>query len=430
MKLFLPILISIMLLSINSFSQNKVIEKSEKKKPSWVYATAEDFIIVTGRGTTIDAAKKQILPLIREEIMNSVAVYVKSTSETIIENKNKNNVIHTIERFRNASTLETADIPLLKGLSLNKVNSYYWEKLKDKKTKQITVAYHVKYPFSKRDLEKLLNKFNEKEQETTNKLNEILHHIDDITSLEDIYTQIKQLQVFKNYFVDNRKEQAQLAIVKLKDMLKSIEIVPIENNLGTLKYGMKIGNKFYDISQKPKYKTSECITITSCTSQDHIQVIKYEYKDCIQDEKNFITVKYKYGNTKLRKTFYFKATKNIVDIFLHGKINIHAKNKDATHVNSYSCDFTLVSKHDAAFIITKVKLDWPNISYTIANNLNLELSGQGIHNFSLDINEPIDLIASSFKQKSHIDGTIFFKVKATNKTNKYKFYTQEILTDW
>ena len=72
-----------------------------------------------------------------------------------IENENRNNVINTIEKFKNTSTVETADIPSLKGISLNKVSEYYWEKLQDKDTKKITVAYHVKYPFSEAELQKL-----------------------------------------------------------------------------------------------------------------------------------------------------------------------------------------------------------------------------------------------------------------------------------
>ncbi len=419
-----------MFLPIGMQAQYKVLEKSQRKKPGWVNATVEDFIIVTGRGKTIDEAKKQVLPLVREEIMNSVAVYVKSKSEVTIENENNNNVINTIERFKNISTLETADIPSLKGLSLNKVSEYYWERLKDKQSKEISVAYHVMYPFSKADLKKLLAEFNKKEKEMTDKLNSIINSIDNIKSLEEISTKVKQLQTLENYFIDNRKEKAQIAKTRLKDMLKSVEIVPIENNLGTLKYGMKIGDKFYTTSQKPKYKNSECVTVTSRTSERHIQVIKYTYEDCMEDEKNSITVKYRYGNSKPTKTFYFDVAANTVKIFLRGEINMKANNKDADNVNSFNCDFTLVSKYDAPFIITKVILNWPNMTPVTVDNINMEFAGKGVHSFVLDVNESIDLKKSSSKNKPDIDGTIFFKVKATGETKRYKFYTQSVLTDW
>ncbi len=424
------IALAAMFLPFLANSQYKVLEKSSKKKPGWVNGTIENFIIVTGRGKTIDAAKQQVLPLVREEIMNSVAIYVKSKSEVTIENENRNNVINTIERFKNTSTLETADIPSLKGLSLNKVKEFYWEKLKDKQSGEISVAYHVMYPFSKLQLQKLLDEFNKKEQEMTNQLNGIVEHIDDIKSLEEINTKIKQLRTLEDYFIDNRKEKAQLGITQLKDMLNSVEIVPIENDLGTLKYGLKIGQKFYETSQKPKYKNSECVTITSKISEGHVQVIKYTYEDCMEDEKNSIHVKYKYGNSKPEKTFYFDVTSNKVKIFLRGDINMKAADKDADNVNSYSCDMTLVAKYEAAFVIDKVILNWPGMSPVTIEGIGKEFSGKGVHSFVFDVSEAIDLRKSSSKNKPYIDGTIFYKAKETGETMRYKFYSQTIMTDW
>jgi len=424
------LLLAVVFLPVVADAQYKVMEASKKRKPEWVNGTIENFIIVTGRGKTIDAAKQQVLPLVREEIMNSVAIYVKSKSEVTIENENRNNVINTIERFKNTSTLETADIPSLKGLSLNKVSDFYWEKLKDKQSKEISVAYHVKYPFSKLQLQKLLDEFNKKEQEMTNKLNGIVDHIDDIKSIEEISTKIKQLQTLLDYFIDNRKEKAQLGITQLKDMLKSVEIVPIENDLGTLKYGLKIGEKFYATSQKPKYKNSECVTVTSRTSEGHVQVIKYGYEDCMEDEKNLITVAYRYGNSKPKKTFYFDVTSNKVKIFLRGDINMKAADKDADNVNSYKCDMTVVSKYDAAFVIDKVILNWPGMSPVTIEGIGKEFSGKGVHSFVFDVSEAIDLRKSSSKNKSEIEGTIFYKAKATGEKMRYKFYSQTIMTDW
>lgn len=411
-------------------AQDKVIEKSQKKKPDWVNSTIKDYIIVTGRGATVDEAKNQVIPLVRDEIMNSVAVYVKSKSEMTIENENKNNIINTIERFKNTSTVETADIPSLKGLSLNKVDEFYWEKIQDKKTKAVTVAYHVKYPFSQAQLQKLLDEFNKKEQEMTDQLNAIVEHFDEIESIEEISTKIKQLETLEDYFIDNRKEKAQLGITQLKDMLKSIEIVPIENELGTLKYGLKIGEKFYATSQKPKYKNSECVLVTSKVSEGHVQIIKYTYEDCMEDEKNSISVSYRFGNNKVDKTFYFDITSNMVKVFIRGDIIMKATDKDDDNVNSYSCDFTLVSKYDAPFVVEKVILNWPGMSPVTIDNIGKEFSGKGVQNLIVEVTEPIDLRKSSSKNKPAVDGTIFFKAKGTGETKRYRFYGQNIETNW
>jgi hypothetical protein len=238
--------------------------------------------------------------------MNSVAVYVRSKSEVSIENENRNNVINTIEKFKNTSTVETADIPSLKGISLNKVSEFYWEKLQDKNTKKIVVAYHVKYPFSEAELQKLIREFNQKDQEMTDQLNNLINGITKVDAIEDIQTNIKQLENLADYFVDQRKEKAELALIKYRDMLKAIEIVPIENTLGTLKYGLKIGEKFYKTSQKPKYGNSECVVLTSKTSEGHVQVIVYNYEDCSEDEKNKISVFIQIWEQQNRQGFLFR----------------------------------------------------------------------------------------------------------------------------
>ena len=182
----------LLLIPIGMHAQDKVLEKSTKKRPDWVNATIKDFIIVIGRGATIDEAKSNVVPTIRTEIMNSVAVYVRSSSEMTIENENRNNVINTIEKFKNTSTVQTADIPSLKGIALNKVSDFYWEKIQEKDTKKIVVAYHVKYPFSELELKKLIQEFNQKDQEMTDQLNGILDNVDGIGSIEDLQTSVTQ----------------------------------------------------------------------------------------------------------------------------------------------------------------------------------------------------------------------------------------------
>jgi hypothetical protein len=430
LKRFALMAFVIFVLPLGLLAQDKVLEKSSKKKPDWVNATIKDFIITTGRGATVDEAKNQVVPNIRNEIMNSVAVYVRSKSEMTIENENKNNVINTIEKFKNTSSVETADIPSLKGISLTKVSDFYWEKLQDKDTKNIVVAYHVKYPFSEAELQQLIREFNKKDQEMTDQLNTLIDAVDKVDVIEDIQTNIKQLQNLISYFVDQRKEKAELILVKYQDMLKAIEIVPIENNLGTLKYGLKIGEKFYKSSQKPTYKNSECVTVTSKTSESHVQIIQYSYEDCTEGDKNKIGVSYKFGNTKVDKDFYFDVASNKVAIFIRGDILMKATSKDEANIAAYTCDLTLVSKYEAPYIIDKVILEWPGLTPVTISNIGKEYSGKGVQNLILEVNESIDMLKSSSKNKPAIDGTIFFKIKSTGETKRYKFYSQTIKTDW
>jgi hypothetical protein len=430
MKYFLYFLI-ILLLPAFSLAQEKVIEKSRKKKPAWVNAVMDDYIIVTGRGKTIDEAKSKVTGLIRNEIMNAVAVYVSSETEMTTENINKNNVINTIEKYKNTSTVQTGDIPSLKGISLNKAEDFYWEKLKDKKNKGVTVAYHVLYPFSKRELRKLVNEFENKDREMTEKLNSIVEHIDEISSIDEIYMDIKELEQLLNYFIDKqRTERTKMGIVRLKEMLKSIEIVPLENEPGTIVYTFKIGDKFYSSSKKPTYKNSECINIISKTSEGYKQIIKYSYEDCYEYDQNQITVKYKFGNNRLEKTFYINTTKDKIKVYIKGAIIFTKQDETDDKITKSKCEISLFSKYDASFKVQKVELKWKGMPKVVIDGINASFEGKGAHTLVFEINQPLDKTKTSSKNAPYINGTIFIESLKTNEVSIYQFYNQNTDTDW
>ena len=429
-KILSTLLVLLFIIPLSVFSQYKVLEKSERKKPEWVNGTEKGFIIITGRGKTIDEAKAQVIPEIRKEIVNSIAVYVNSKSEMYTENTNKNNIINTIQKFKNSSSVESADIPFLKGITLNKVDKFYWEKLKDKDTKEISVAYHVKYPFSEAEHKKLLDEFNKRDLRMTKKLNDILADIEKTNNIEKLSSYVKELKYLSDYFIDQRKKRSDLGIIKIKDMLKSIELVPLENNPGLLQYTLKIGDKYYTSSKKPKYKNSECVNIISKTSKAHVQSIKYSHEYCMEDDRNFLTVKYKFGNTKVERKFYFNIAADMVKIYLKGDINMKATEKDEENVSSFSMDLNIVSKYKAPFIIEKVVFKWNGLSPVTISNINEGFEGKGTHNLMLDVNEKINLRKTSSKNKAEIEGTIYYKSKTKGETKRYKFYNQTVFTDW
>jgi len=418
-------------LVFNTTAQEKVIDKSQKKRPDWVNATISNYIIVTGRGKTIDEAKGKVVDLIRKEIMNSVAVYVSSSSEMTTENINKNNIINTIEKFKNTSTLQTGDIPSLKGISINKVSSFYWEKIMDKKTKKVTTAYHVMYPFSKIELNKLISEFNKRDQEMTDRLNGIINNIDKIQSIDEIYMKTKELQQLLGYFVDKqRTEKTNMGIVRLKEMLNSVEITPLKNSPGLLKYAFKIGDKFYSSSKKPSYKNSECVNIISKISEGYEQIIKYNYEDCLEDEKNFISIRYKFGNSKVEKKFYFNISQNIVDVFLKGDILLSKTEESNDTIKSFKCDITLSSKYDTPFTVEKIVLKWKNVSPVTISNINSDFEGKGTHSLIIKTNSELLKDKTSSANVSFVDGTIFIRSKVTNELKRTPFFNQNIETDW
>ncbi len=411
-----------------SFAQEKPVETSHKKEPKWLHGTEVDYIITTGRGESIDKAKEDVMKSIQDEIVNSVAIYVRSKTEMNIENTNNNGIINTIEKMKNTSTVQTADIPSLKGISLNKVSDFYWEKFYDKKTKVTTVAYHVKYPYTEDEREQLIREFKKKDDELTQQLNDILDGIEEAESIETLEEYKKQLEYLSEYFIDQRKEKADLGVIKLKDMLASVELVPISTTPGEIQYTLKIGDNFYACADKPKYEKTDCVIITSKESSGHVQTIKFTYDDCSEDEKNFIKVIYKFANKKVENSFYFDMTSEIAEVFLKDDIIFKALKREATEIKKYSVAFNVVSKYETAFEIEKIVMEWTGLP-SVTVDINKEYSGKGSHNIVVESDATLDNRYSS-KNKSNISGVIYYKNAATGEVKRHKFFSQKINTDW
>jgi len=230
------------------------------------------------------------------------------------------------------------------------------------------------------------------------------------------------------YFIDQRKEKADLGIIKLKDMLASVELVPISTTPGEIQYTLKIGENFYACADKPKYEKTDCVIITSKESSGHVQTIKFSYDDCSEDEKNFIKVIYKFANKKVENSFYFDMTTEIAEIFLKDDIIFKALKREATEIKKYSVAFNVVSKYETAFEIEKIVMEWTGLP-SVTIDVNKKYNGKGSHAISVEGDVTLDNRYSS-KNKSNISGVIYYKNAATGEVKRHKFFSQKINTDW
>ena len=50
-----------------------------------------------------------------------------------------------VDTYSSSTDVKAATVPFVQGISLSKVEEFYWEKLQDKKTKQVYYDYSIKY---------------------------------------------------------------------------------------------------------------------------------------------------------------------------------------------------------------------------------------------------------------------------------------------
>jgi len=430
MKKYLLLVVVLIVTAGIGLSQDKVIQKSGKQ-PKWVNNLEKDYIITVGRGATSQEAQQNALTMVKERIVSSVAENVKAKTELKKEEANYNNNISVfLEKFASSTTTESGKVPFLQGISLSKVEEFYWEKLQGKDKKEY-YYYHLKYPFPEFEMQKLVSDYKMRDNELTRQLEDLVAQAESVETVEQMEKNIGELRVLTDYFMDGRKNQAELGITRYNSLLGSIELVEVESSLGELKYSLRLGTKTITTVKKPITK-SECARITSTiNNQDH-WLVKYDFSNCYEDPENNILVKYRFGSTDVQKKFYFDIAVNKASIFVNVPFHFTTTTKGETTVDGSILDLTVVSKYDAAFTIEKIIIEFKGLTPVILDGINQSFSGKGNHNLKLNINQSIKIAETTTagKNLSLLSGYIHFKSNATGEVKTYRIFNHSYTTDW
>jgi hypothetical protein len=407
------------------------VEERSGKKPSWVDGLISDYIIVVGSASTIQDAQQNALSMVKERIVSAVAENVQTSSELRVEESTRNNISTYLQNFATTTTTTSGPVPFLQGVSLSKVDEFYWEKTVNIKDKTVRYNYHIKYPFPKTELWNLVSEFKKRDNEMTQQLDELLEAVATVTSVEDIDKSIGELRILADYFMDSRKDKANLVINRYRSLYSSIQFVEIESGLGELKYGLRLGDKFIQTNKKPQVR-SECARITNTVSEKEYTLIKYDFTNCFDNPENNINVSYRFGNNTVQKAFYFDITADKAAIFVNEPFRFSATSTESGLIESAILDITLVSKYQAPFTIVKVELDLPGQSPIIIDNIGKSFVGKGNHKLQLQLNHPIksNETTTADRRIAMLSGYIHFKSDITGEVKTYRIYNHTYTTNW
>ncbi|HCS86978.1 MAG TPA: hypothetical protein DIW30_00620 [Bacteroidales bacterium] len=128
-------------------ANEKVVDRSARHAPDWLYGMQKNYIITTSEGSTIDIARDLAMQSVKERILTAVAEHVESEAQTSLTETTHNGDIETLTIFSKQIASHSAYIPFLNDVSEAHAEDYYWEKIqKDKNT--FYYRYNIKYPFS------------------------------------------------------------------------------------------------------------------------------------------------------------------------------------------------------------------------------------------------------------------------------------------
>lgn len=413
-----------------SAQKAKVLESQPKKQPAWVNSLVKDYIVISASSNTLDDAREKAIVKVKEQIITSVADNVSTKSEYSISEDNKTGDMKITESYKVATKTRAADIPFIKGISLNQVEEYYWAKVKESDGR-INYYYHVKYPFSEFQLKKLVMEYEKNDRELTNQLNSLIAKIDETNSIDELQQLHSEINALSKSFidVDSRLRKSEVAMAKITEMLKSVSIETVSATLGEIRFTVNIGSKVMKTSAQPRTK-SNCAKITEVKASDLEWVVKYTYSECYDDPDNKITVESRNQFGKANHEYFFNIKSESIDVFVKDEINFTAGTDDGTSVVNSKCYIPVVSKYDAPFTIVKVVLNFGNEAPIIIDNVNASFSGKGNHDLNLTVAQSLDKSIYTAKKYPMVGGTIYFKSDKTGEQMSYRLYNQRITTNW
>ena len=141
-------------ITLSTTAQEKVVQH-DGDPGKWINTLEKGYIITSGRAAELEQAKQQAIENVRLYIVQSVAERVEvTTSHSTTELSG--DVTSFLDTWKEDVATQSGNVPFLKGISLSKIDGWYWEKIKDKSTKAIFYRYHILYPFSERELNSLI----------------------------------------------------------------------------------------------------------------------------------------------------------------------------------------------------------------------------------------------------------------------------------
>ncbi|HPW66714.1 MAG TPA: hypothetical protein PLS84_06475 [Salinivirgaceae bacterium] len=405
----------------------KTIDKDKRKKPDWINSIKKDYIIVTGSGATLEASQENALLKVKENIVRSVAENVKVSSEMTTKEDMGTNVNNFFQSFEQTTQTQTAEMDFIKGIGINKAEDYWWEKVQA--GNNITFYYYLLYPFSEMELRKLVMAFEKADRELTEQLEEILNRIENVLVVEDMESDATTLTKLKDKFVDQRKAKAEVGIEQIKSRIKSINIVPVFNTLGSLEYELKIGQQVVTTNKKPRATSpTKCAIVNGIEPSRTGWILTYDAKNCYNDPNNLIKVEHSFKYGKVTHDFYFDINEGKVEVYMHAPIMISATETDDTKVLTGKVTFTLSNKFGGSFMVDRIVLNYAKAAPIVFDNIGKTLIGKGDHSIILDLPIELDKATYSSKIAPLVDGFIYYNVKGEQKT--YKLYQNKITTTW
>lgn len=422
MKKIIPFLFLFLICS-GLFAQEKVIKHDGDGK-KWINTLEKGYIITSGTAGELELAQQQAIENVKTSIVQSVAewVQVSSTQNTTELNGDVNSFLQS---YQSETLTESGDVPFLQGISLSKVEGWYWEKMKDKESKQVYYRYYIRYPFSEQELNALIAAYQKNDRALTDRLNSQLAIIDHSHSLDEMVAANAQLREMTQLFKDGRKQQVRAGLATFNATLKSLAVVPIINQPGLMVVVLQAGDRVFTTNKNPRV-SSACAEVNEIERTEEGVSISYSYDYCrAGSEQNELEFYYTLGKMRIKDKVRFDVTAYKVDLSMAGTIQMTLID------NLAKLSVPVKSAFNTTFSVSRIELAFSEDLHLFFELTDALYSGKGIQVILAEkALSPTQLKKIKNRTNKPISGRIFYTQTDTQIAGSYRIYKADIIVDF
>ena len=426
LSLFLCLCASFVSLS----AQEKVIDKSAKKRPVWASGSAQDYIIGFATAGDLETAKNQALEDVRKQIIRAVAENLSFASEGSTKQKMENSDITVfVDQFDSRYKTQAATLPYITGISSSKIEESYWEKLQDKQTKAISYLYSVKYPLPPGELRKMILAFEKQDREMYQKFTELEKQFGQISSLEQIEGRIIELNPLVEYFFDDvRKGAARSLQQRYRDLYKNVSFKVFSNKLGEHRFGLVLNGQPISTSQRIQVKSDDIYDVTVEPTGDEI-VVKYQFDGAEYDRMNEVTVNVRIGGKAVPHKFTFMVRKFGIKLYPQKTVYLTASTKNDSIVGQINIRIPIKSEYSTPYTIRNITLTVPGLAAPLFIDGVDFTSSRKEDTFILDYDDEIEVLSLLKGRLDMVKGSMDIEIPAEDIDTRIDF-SLPLKTNW
>lgn len=312
MKKYLIILA--LLVSFSASAQKKgfkLVETSNKGgKPSWVTENRvgyykEQSIEMSTLKEAKDAVFSDLLSEIAMAVSSHISVTIDHSATEYIRDKGIS-VSEYEELVRREARIRVSRMPDFQGFTLAKGETYY-ERYYNKKTKEEYYNYYLLYPFSRYELDEMIEKYNAQEKMVDDRIERNRNVADVFTKTEELDAALNDLDILVGELGKEDPRISTISQVKnlIRSRYKNISIEEVENVKRKFVVRLVYDGRTIATSVVPKI-SSECAMQFDKRQIGEKWVVTYNDSYCYEGDNNKITIKFNIKGYTISKNIYFK----------------------------------------------------------------------------------------------------------------------------